>query len=117
MNKIEGRVALVTGGGRGIGAAIAVRLAEDGADVVLTYEQDKDSAAAVVARVEAAGRRALAVQADSADVEAVTGAVDVAASTFGGLHVLVNNAAVFPVGPLEELGPEEFDHAVAVNVR
>lgn len=117
MNKVEGRIALVTGGSRGIGAAIAVRLAEDGADVVLTYERDKDSAAAVVARIEAAGRRALAVQADSADVGAVTDAVDVAVTTFGGLDVLVNNAAVFPVGPLEDLGPEEFDRTVAVNVR
>jgi 3-oxoacyl-[acyl-carrier protein] reductase len=117
MNKIEGKVALVTGGSRGIGAAIAVRLAEDGADVVLTYERDEDSAAAVVARVEAAGRRALAVRVDCADVEAVTAAVDEAAAAFGGLDVLVNNAAVFQVGPLEELGSADFDRTMAVNVR
>ncbi len=117
MNKIEGKVALVTGGSRGIGAAVAVRLAREGADVVLTYEQDEDSAAAVVRRIEAAGRRGLALQADSADVDAVTGAVERAVAAFGRLDVLVNNAAVFLFGPLEDLGPEEFDRTVAVNVR
>jgi 3-oxoacyl-[acyl-carrier protein] reductase len=117
MNKIEGKVALVTGGSRGIGAAVAVRLAREGADVVLTYLRDKENAASVVARVEAEGRRGLALQADSADVDAVTGAVDEAVAAFGGLDVLVNNAGVFLVGPVEDLGPAEFDRTMAVNVR
>ena len=117
MQTIESKVALVTGGSRGIGAAVALKLAEDGADVVLTYERDKESAAVVVAQVEALGRRALAVQADSADVAALTGAVDEAAATLGGLDILVNNAGVFLVGPIEDLGPVEFDRTIAVNVR
>jgi 3-oxoacyl-[acyl-carrier protein] reductase len=117
MNKIEGKVALVTGGSRGIGAAVALRLAAEGADVVLTYERDKQSAATVAEQIEAAGRRALAVRADSADVAEVAGAVDEAAATFGGLDILVNNAGVFLVGPVEDLGPAEFDRTMAVNVR
>ncbi|MFC4586130.1 SDR family NAD(P)-dependent oxidoreductase [Sphaerisporangium corydalis] len=117
MNKIEGRTALVTGGSRGIGRAVALRLAEDGADVVLTYEHETERAAAVVDQIKEIGRRAVAVQADSADVAAVTAAVDEAAATFGRLDILVNNAGVFVVGPIEDLGPAEFDRTVAVNVR
>jgi len=117
MNRIEGKVALVTGGSRGIGAAVAVRLAREGADVVLTYSHDEENAAAVVGRVEAEGRRGLALRADSADVDAVTGAVEETVTAFGGLDVLVNNAGVFEVGPVEDLGPEEFDRTMAVNVR
>ncbi|MFD9737890.1 SDR family NAD(P)-dependent oxidoreductase [Umezawaea sp. NPDC059074] len=117
MNRIEGKVALVTGGSRGIGAAVAVRLAREGADVVLTYLHDKENAAAVVGRVEAEGRRGLALRADSADVDAVTGAVEETVAAFGGLDVLVNNAGVFAVGPVEDLRPEEFDRTMAVNVR
>ncbi|HEX6345114.1 3-oxoacyl-ACP reductase family protein [Umezawaea sp.] len=117
MNEIEGKVALVTGGSRGIGAAVAVRLARQGADVVLTYETDKDSAAAVVGRIEAAGRRGLAVRTDSGDVDAVTGVVERTVEEFGRIDVLVNNAAVFIFGPVEDMGPEEFDRTVAVNVR
>jgi 3-oxoacyl-[acyl-carrier protein] reductase len=117
MSNSNERVALVTGGSRGIGAAVALRLAAGGADVAFTYERDKDSAAEVVARIEASGRRALAVRADSADVDAVTGAVDEAVAALGGLDVLVNNAGVFLVGPLEDLGPADFDRTMAVNVR
>jgi 3-oxoacyl-[acyl-carrier protein] reductase len=117
MNRLEGNVAMVTGGSRGIGAAVAVRLAEEGADVVVTYEKDEARAAEVVGRIEALGRRALALRADSADPKALTGAVDEAAAAFGGLDVLVNNAGVFIVGPLEDLGPEEIDRTLAVNVR
>lgn len=107
----------MTGGSRGIGAAVASRLAEDGADVAFTYQRDTERAGAVVDRIKAAGRRALAIQADSADVEAVTGAVERVAGEFGRLDILVNNAGVFLVGPLAELGPEEFERTVAVNVR
>ncbi|MFG3093414.1 3-oxoacyl-ACP reductase family protein [Streptomyces sp. NPDC048202] len=117
MNRFEGNVALVTGGSRGIGAAVALRLAEEGADVVLTYESRADLAEQVVEKVEAMGRRALAVQADSAVPEAVTAAVEEAVATFGRIDILVNNAAVFLVGPLEDMGPAEIDRTLAVNVR
>jgi len=114
---IEGRVALVTGGSRGIGAATVVRLAAEGADVVLTYQNNADLAADVVARVKALGRRALAIRADNANPAEVVGAVDEAVATFGRLDILVNNAAVFRLGSPEELGEAEFDHTIAVNVR
>lgn len=117
MNKIEGKVALVTGGSRGIGAAVALRLAQDGADVAFTYENSTERANAVVAEIKNIGRRALAIKADSADAAAVVAAVDETAATFGRFDILVNNAAVFVVAPLEELGTEEFDRTVAVNVR
>ncbi|CAL9472750.1 Cyclic-di-GMP-binding biofilm dispersal mediator protein [Nocardiopsis dassonvillei] len=109
--------ALVTGGGRGIGAAVAVRLAGAGFDVALTYERDGDAAAKVVAAVEEYGRRGLALRADAADPDAVTEAVDRAAAAFGRLDVLVNNAAVFPVGPFDGHTVEEVDRVLAVNVR
>ncbi|MFC9650468.1 SDR family NAD(P)-dependent oxidoreductase [Streptomyces sp. NPDC056937] len=117
MNTSEGKVALVTGGSRGIGAAVAMRLAREGADVVLTYERDAESAAKVVDQIKAEGRRGLAIKADSADVNAVTGAVDETAGAFGALDILVNNAGVFLVGPAEDFGPAEFDRTMAVNVR
>ncbi|WP_052847543.1 SDR family NAD(P)-dependent oxidoreductase [Streptomyces avicenniae] len=116
-NDFAGRTALVTGGGRGIGAAVALRLADGGADVVLTYRRDKDSARAVVGEIERLGRRAFAVLADGEDPEAVEAAVDTAVARTGRLDVLVNNAAAFPVGPLEELDRATFDATVAVNVR
>ncbi|WP_199485377.1 SDR family NAD(P)-dependent oxidoreductase [Actinomadura craniellae] len=113
----EDKVALVTGGGRGIGAAVAVRLAAGGAQVVLTYERDAERARSVTDRIEALGRKALAIRADSADTDAVTGAVDEAVAAFGRLDILVNNAAVFHVAPIEDLGPAEVDRTLAVNVR
>lgn len=117
MKRLEGNVALVTGGSRGIGAAVALRLAEEGADVVLTYENSTERATRVVEQVKARGCRALAVQADSAAPEALTAAVDEAASVFGRLDILVNNAGVFLVGPLDDLGAAEIDRTLAVNVR
>ncbi|MEU9578427.1 SDR family NAD(P)-dependent oxidoreductase [Streptomyces chilikensis] len=117
MKRLEGNVALVTGGSRGIGAAVALRLAEEGADVAVTYEKDEARAAEVVGRIEAQGRRALALRADSGDPDALTAAVDEAAAAFGGLDVLVNNAGVFLLGPLEGMGPAEIDRTLAVNVR
>ncbi|HEY3477467.1 MAG TPA: SDR family NAD(P)-dependent oxidoreductase, partial [Streptomyces sp.] len=89
---LDGKVALVTGGSRGIGAATALRLAEAGADVVLTYAVNAEQAATVVDRIKALGRRALAVGADNADAAAVEAAVEAAVAEFGRLDVLVNNA-------------------------
>ncbi|HEX5597113.1 MAG TPA: 3-oxoacyl-ACP reductase family protein [Micromonosporaceae bacterium] len=118
MSKIlDGKVALVTGGSRGIGAGVALRLAEEGADVALTYQQDDSRAAQVVEQAKAAGRRALAIRADSADPAALTDAVDQVADEFGRLDILVNNAGVFIVAPMDDLGLADFDLTVAVNVK
>ncbi|MET7966984.1 3-oxoacyl-ACP reductase family protein [Micromonospora sp. NPDC005305] len=114
---LDGKVALVTGGSRGIGAAVALRLARDGADVALTYERRADRAAELVEQIKAVGRRALAVPADSADPAAVRAAVDRVAGEFGRLNVLVNNAGVFLTGPVTELGTDEVERTIAVNVR
>jgi 3-oxoacyl-[acyl-carrier protein] reductase len=115
--ELNGRVALVTGGSRGIGAAIALRLAREGADVAITYRSAVDSADQVVKEIEALGRRALAVRADSADPDAVRGAVDAVVAELGGLDVLVNNAGVFPYGPFEEVGLDELDRTLAIHVK
>ena len=117
MTDLTGRVALVTGGSRGIGAAIALRLARDGADVALTYLTAQERATAVVRDIEALGRRGLAVRADSADSAAVTAAVDHTVERLGRLDILVNNAGVFPFGPFEKVDADELDHTIAVHVR
>ncbi|MBR8223674.1 SDR family NAD(P)-dependent oxidoreductase [Burkholderia ambifaria] len=117
MNRLQGKRALVTGGSRGIGAAIAKRLAADGADVAITYEKSAERARAVVADIEALGRRAVAIQADSADPVAVRGAVDQAAQTLGGLDILVNNAGIFRGGALDDLTLDDIDATLNVNVR
>ncbi|MFF4889436.1 SDR family NAD(P)-dependent oxidoreductase [Micromonospora chersina] len=114
---LDGKVALVTGGSRGIGAAVALRLAREGADVALTYERRADRAAELVEQIKAVGRRALAVAADSADPAAARAAVDRVAGEFGRLDVLVNNAGVFLTGPVTELGTDEIERTIAVNVR
>lgn len=116
---LAGKAALVTGGSRGIGAAIARRLAHDGADVAFTYVSaaGKEKADAVVADIEAAGRRAVALRADSADADAVAGAVDAAAAAFGRLDILVNNAGIFTMGPVEDVTVEEIDRVLAIHVR
>jgi 3-oxoacyl-[acyl-carrier protein] reductase len=117
MTDLTGRVALVTGGSRGIGAAIALRLARDGADVALTYLTAQERATAVVRDIEALGRRGLAVRADSADSAAVTAAVDHTVERLGRLDILVNNAGVFPFGPFEKVDADELDRTLAVHVR
>ncbi|GEC03507.1 3-oxoacyl-ACP reductase [Streptomyces spinoverrucosus] len=110
-------MALVTGGSRGIGAATAVRLAREGADVALTYVNGKEAAQDVVRAVEALGRRAVAHRADGGDAAEATGAVERAAEALGGLDVLVNNAGVGVLGPLESLSLADVDRVLAVNVR
>jgi 3-oxoacyl-[acyl-carrier protein] reductase len=118
VSDLTGRRALVTGGSRGIGAAIALRLAQGGADVAITYERSADKAGAVVKQIEALGRKGLAIAASSADPGAVKGAVDRAASELGGLDILVNNAGIARgVGPVEGWTLEDIDQLLAVNVR
>jgi len=115
--KLEGKIALVTGGSRGIGAAIAKRLAADGANVAITYTKGADAAAAVVKEVERAGRKAIAIQADAADAGAVKAAVEKTVATFGGLDVLVNNAGTAIPKPFEEATLEELDRLIDINIR
>ncbi|WP_086818524.1 SDR family NAD(P)-dependent oxidoreductase [Allokutzneria sp. NRRL B-24872] len=114
---LAGKKALVTGGSRGIGAAIALRLAELGADVAITYASAKDRAEEVVGKITATGRRGLAIAADNTDSAAVLDAVDRTAAELGGLDVLVNNAGIFPSGVLGEVSEEEVDRTLAVHVR
>jgi 3-oxoacyl-[acyl-carrier protein] reductase len=116
MHDLTGKAALVTGGSRGIGAAIARTLAERGADVAITYANAADKAEAVVAKIEAAGRRGLALRADSIDPEAVVRAVERTADAFGRLDILINNAGIFS-GPPEKVTLAEIDRTLAVNVR
>ncbi|MEV0060388.1 SDR family oxidoreductase [Nocardia sp. NPDC050718] len=110
-------VALVTGGSRGIGAAIARKLAGAGADVAFTYQRDESAAKAVAADIEALGRRALPLRADSADAGQIAAAVDRTARDLGGLDVLVNNAGIFPAKPYEEFGLDEIDRALNIHAR
>ena len=117
MSKLNAKVALITGGSRGIGAAIAKRLAADGASVVITYAKDANAANAVVKAIEQSGGKVLAVKAEAADVEAVKGAVETAVATFGGLDVLVNNAGTAIPKTFEETTLEEMDHMIALNFR
>ncbi|MEV4600322.1 3-oxoacyl-ACP reductase family protein [Amycolatopsis sp. NPDC049253] len=115
--ELDGKVALVTGGSRGIGAATAQRLAEEGADVAITYVRGAERATEVVEKIKATGRRGLAIAADSADAEAVRAAVETAVAEFGRLDVLVNNAGVGFVAPVAETGLADLDRVLAVNVR
>lgn len=117
MATLNGKVALVTGGSRGIGAAIAKRLAGDGAAVAITYSGGQEKADEVVREIESSGGRAIAMRANSADAEAVTAAVDETAKTLGRLDILVNNAGVANIAPIEEFTLEDFDRLMAINVR
>jgi 3-oxoacyl-[acyl-carrier protein] reductase len=117
MSKLVNRVALVTGGSRGIGAAIAKRLAGDGARVAITYAKDASAASAVVQAIELGGGKAIAIQADAANVEAVQAAVEKAVQTFGRLDVLVNNAGTAIPKTFEETTLEEMDRVIYINIR
>ncbi|MFC9701584.1 SDR family NAD(P)-dependent oxidoreductase [Streptomyces sp. NPDC056943] len=117
MSTMNSTAALVTGGSRGIGAATAVRLAREGADVAFTYVRDEAAAKEVAARIEAAGRRAFPLRADAADAGDAAGAVEWAADALGGLDVLVNSVGAGVLGPLESLALADVDRVLAVNVR
>ena len=117
MLELVDKVALVTGGSRGIGAAIAARLAELGADVAITFGQSKERADEVVDTIKAHGRRGLAVQADSAAADEVPAAVGQVVEEFGRLDILVNNAGVFPFGPIDDVSVEEVDRTLGIHAR
>jgi 3-oxoacyl-[acyl-carrier protein] reductase len=114
---LEGKVAFVQGGSRGIGAAIAKHLARAGAAVAISYANSSKQALAVVGEIEAAGGRALALQADSADVSAVQDAVATVVTAYGQLDILVNNSGVLEMGPLDQFTLEAFDRTIAINIR
>ncbi|WP_449420880.1 3-oxoacyl-ACP reductase family protein [Phormidium nigroviride] len=114
---LTGKVALVTGGSRGLGAAIAQRLAQDGAAVAITYTSSPQKADEVVLAIESAGGKALAIRAESADVEAVKNAVTETVKAFGRLDILVNNAGIAVMAPIDEFSMDDFDRLIAVNVK
>ncbi|MDQ8730212.1 3-oxoacyl-ACP reductase family protein [Bradyrhizobium sp. LHD-71] len=117
MTGLKDKVALVTGGSRGLGAAIARRLAQEGANVALTYVSTPDKARSTVAEIERAGRRGLAIAADNTDPAAVRAAVERTVAQFGRLDILVNNAGIFVAKPLDALTLDDFEQTVAINTR
>jgi len=117
LNSIQGKSALVLGGSRGIGAAIARRLAAGGASVAITYAQGASAANAVVDEIAKAGGRAVAIQADSANDAAIEEAVNKTKASFGGFDILVNSAGVLAIAPIEEFTTEDLDRTIAVNIR
>jgi 3-oxoacyl-[acyl-carrier protein] reductase len=117
MSNLTNKTALVTGGSRGIGAAIAKRLAADGARVAITYTKGADAASSVVKEIERGGGKAIAIQADAANAGAVKAAIEKTVATFGGLDVLVNNAGTAIPKPFEETTLEEMDRMIDINIR
>jgi NAD(P)-dependent dehydrogenase (short-subunit alcohol dehydrogenase family) len=117
MSSLEGKKAFITGASRGIGAAIARRMAAEGADVAIGYERSAQPAAALADEIKASGRRAVAIQMDAADPDSVKQAVDRAAAELGGLDILVNNAGIWRAGPIEAMTLKDIDDILAVNVR
>ena len=116
-NSLSKKVALVTGGSRGIGAAIVRRLAQNGASVAFTYSASESKASALAAEVKAACGNALPINADSANAEEVKQAVVMTAKTYGGIDILVNNAGILKRGTVDEFSLSDFDQMVAINVR
>jgi NAD(P)-dependent dehydrogenase (short-subunit alcohol dehydrogenase family) len=117
VSRLTKKNALVTGGSRGIGAAIALRLAQEGANVALTYESSFQKASDIVRQIEALGRRGLAISADSQDPAAIKAAVERTAADMGGLDILVNNAGIFRAGPVDTWSLKDIDAMFAINVR
>jgi 3-oxoacyl-[acyl-carrier protein] reductase len=117
MSTLSGKKAVVTGGSRGIGAGIVRCLASGGADVCFTYRERRDAAEQVVRDVEGHGRKALAIQADSGDPDALTGAVDRAAKALGRIDVFVSSAGMLLFKPIEEFTLDDFQNIVAVDLR
>lgn len=117
MNNLKGKTALVTGGGRGMGAAIARRLAHEGANVALTYNRSASQANDVVAEIEKMGQQGLAIAADNANPTAIKEAVERTVNAFGQLDILVNNAGIFIAKPIDQLSLEDFEQTMEINVR
>ena len=117
MIDLSGKTALVTGGSRGIGRAIALRLAAQGADVALSYKGSTAAAEATVAEVEALGRRAVAIQADARSQEGAEAMVKATLEAFGRIDILVNNAGIAPSYPLVDFPEEKWDLTIAVNLK
>src|SRR4051812_3196027 len=117
MTELLGKRALVTGASRGIGAAIALALADKGADVAITYERSADRAAEIVLAIQQKGRKAVAIQADSSDPAAVSRSVEEAVGALEGLDILVNNAAIALYSTIAEMSVADIDALLAVNVR
>lgn len=117
MSRLNNKVAFITGGSRGIGAAIALALAMDGADIAITYANAPEKAEEVVGAIEKLGRKALAIKADNLDAAAVEAAVNKAHAKLGSLDILVNSAGVFSVDPIDTATLEEYDRVMAIHVR
>lgn len=117
MIDLKGKRALVTGGSRGIGAAIALALAENGADVAFTYQHSVEKAEAVARSIGRTGHRAVAIQADSADPEAISRSVNEVVSELGGLDILVNSAAIGHAGMIADLDVHDYQAVMDINVR
>lgn len=117
MSRLENKVAFITGGSRGMGAAIALKLAEDGADIAITYTSAASGAQTTVKAIEKLGRRAIAIKADNLDAAAVENAVNEAHAKLGRLDILVNNAGVYTMDTVDTLELAEFDRVMSIHVR